>query len=1299
MTLPLSLLFFTLSTTFITAFICPTTNNTYPHEWNNAAYYQCSKDCAYQRDCPPKTYYSSSTRKCISEPADWSPQFDLTGQYIWSDKTFMEIRQVGYDVQWSTESNDAIYNFVGRYLNATMVSGLEIILEKTTNCVSLQEFDLSVTGKRNFCRSRVSYHCILSSLIINIYCINQLPGINDISAGYDAAKMLSANEQNSKYRIFDLSEQSTTSFNIKILGKDQKFAVPKFVQVTDVSIRKEDTCQTIAYTFESFFHSYFQSTSFGIGIGIPGVINVAVGYRETLKQIQEAITKSEKAVGISTIWWGLYSVQLGPPLFLKLDPMFTQSIDLLASEASNPTSEDHQLYYNQFIETYGTHYVSRIIVGGTAYLYTLLDSNYHKEYSYEETSSQVSLMFEYKQYNGQYGQDATNIWSQIKETFKKNAVTTSIFQPPVAPRENKSDWEVWQQTAGDQPVAVNRTLFSIHDLIKNKTTVREHLRKTIEFYLKKGFMPTLAELNNRNTFRLVSIPSKPIGPINGLDVVGCGYDILLMENRYCIFDQSNFTENETWSDPYDKQLTYSIPNGWFVVNTPESLTFDGSILITSVEDYFRWTRTVTVTKEGGFLGLGQKRRQKTITEFYRRFYQDYYNLDLHMKQIGWYTLSVSAFPYPKLNSVAQSAIDRLPTRFDIKDLQIWQDFFNIFGTHVVVSSNFGGQVWAETWYEKCLTYEHTQQWIDEQLDENWLIFTYDVKHREDHTQTVDQRFTNYSISSSQLLGGTESIPPSKWEEWIPTIKTEPRPISYRLISLDEILPESDRRNALKEAIHYILTVAKEEDQSYIDQLETIREPPRKNCTRNEIRTRRQTLTNDRREEKQDLCPYVGYNGKECLGSRITGRSLPAENATKLPVGIGMTLDITTGTLLLPALEYTYLGNNYWTDPITSIMYQAPRGITFPGIKTTDNDPVSRVFLTAAELSNEWKYEKLKGSWLGGEFGHSKSLLDLYKKFFSMNQGIAIVQKPTVLYRLRVENLQLNKYAKAAIQKLPVKYDETLYSDFLQNWGTHIVQQSLVGGMHEQQVLFKDCVFSFNGAITSDNLNDYLKQDILSETLGNSFYADRRKISVDHWIGGNPTEKNQTRWLETLADNPALIKIEEYVPWSDVIEIDRDVRENLKKIIQSRTTAADKKRIDEEDQVTKQRINGSYMARDGSIGLLNNGKCDIKPATFGSVEACSKGCPTNVLINGSADFLGNQQLWYLRDETTGFIRAQARINSQTVREGPSVNAGCSSIDINKTPTTSAHICVACDLVSSFSDQCVCVCPTYPPSSVK
>ncbi|CAF4835198.1 unnamed protein product, partial [Rotaria sp. Silwood2] len=148
----------------------------------------------------------------------------------------------------------------------------------------------------------------------------------------------------------------------------------------------------------------------------------------------------------------------------------------------------------------------------------------------------------------------------------------------------------------------------------------------------------------------------------------------------------------------------------------------------------------------------------------------------------------------------------------------------------------GGQVWAETWYEKCLTYEHTQTWIDEQVTKSWFIFVVSSENSNDYRQEIDERFRQHSTFSAQLLGGTDSIDPSEWEKWAPTIKRKPRSISYRLISLDEILPESDLRNALKAAIDYVLKLAEKEDRNYINQLESLRGPPKNKCSQNEIRT-------------------------------------------------------------------------------------------------------------------------------------------------------------------------------------------------------------------------------------------------------------------------------------------------------------------------------------------------------------------------------------------------------------------------------------------------------------------------------
>jgi hypothetical protein len=158
----------------------------------------------------------------------------------------------------------------------------------------------------------------------------------------------------------------------------------------------------------------------------------------------------------------------------------------------------------------------------------------------------------------------------------------------------------------------------------------------------------------------------------------------------------------------------------------------------------------------------------------------------------------------------------------------------------------------------------------------------------------------------------------------------------------------------------------------------------------------------------------------------------------------MTIDITTGTLLLPAIDFTHDNTTSWQDPVTNEVYWYPREISVLPIDATENQPVARVFLSASELANHWKYGQTRGDWLGGEFGHSKSILDIQARFFADDQAIAITQKPYVLYRLKVEVLKLNVYVKDAINALPKIYNENIYADFLRNWGTHIVLKSLVG---------------------------------------------------------------------------------------------------------------------------------------------------------------------------------------------------------------------------------------------------------------
>ncbi|CAF3571816.1 unnamed protein product [Rotaria sp. Silwood1] len=158
MKIQLSILFLICSIASSMSFECPTKNGTYPHEWNKAAYYRCSRGCAYEQRCPMNYYYYNKTNQCQLQPTDWTSQFDLTGRYQlgWGN-FFMDISQTGYDVQWTYETTDDRYTFVGQYINETMISGMQTNIKKRTNCVVLQNFELSVVGKRNFCRIRATF--------------------------------------------------------------------------------------------------------------------------------------------------------------------------------------------------------------------------------------------------------------------------------------------------------------------------------------------------------------------------------------------------------------------------------------------------------------------------------------------------------------------------------------------------------------------------------------------------------------------------------------------------------------------------------------------------------------------------------------------------------------------------------------------------------------------------------------------------------------------------------------------------------------------------------------------------------------------------------------------------------------------------------------------------------------------------------------------------------------------------------------------------------------------------------------
>lgn len=160
-----------------------------------------------------------------------------------------------------------------------------------------------------------------------------------------------------------------------------------------------------------------------------------------------------------------------------------------------PKNEAQQSIYNSLIKAYGTHYVTSVIMGGTASMYTFINSSYSNSQSYEKLSEQISINFKLMQLFDLSGGHNTSSYSEkLLKAFLNNSNDITEFYPSVKTENGESEWTVWKSKAWQQPVAINRTLSSITDLVADYSDVQTHLQKTIDYYVEFNEYPLLKQL-------------------------------------------------------------------------------------------------------------------------------------------------------------------------------------------------------------------------------------------------------------------------------------------------------------------------------------------------------------------------------------------------------------------------------------------------------------------------------------------------------------------------------------------------------------------------------------------------------------------------------------------------------------------------------------------------------------------------------------------------------------------------------------------------------------------------------------
>mmetsp|Transcript_14293 Transcript_14293/g.19822 ORF Transcript_14293/g.19822 Transcript_14293/m.19822 type:complete len:633 (+) Transcript_14293:2243-4141(+) len=208
---------------------------------------------------------------------------------------------------------------------------------------------------------------------------------------------------------------------------------------------------------------------FGIKIGVPGVFTF--GFE----------TQSSTAVFYSSE--ALLSITEEDLAFLSLIiSSLTPSAALEHSVSKLPT-QFHAASYAAFIETYGTHFIEQVTLGGKTVMTNAVDQSFYSYSTDQEMGVQANVMFDGFKAGGTVDSHSSQDFSQYdSSSFSQFNVLGGDDQ--YYTMSSSTSWSDWEQSLYCDPSTVSEEAQSIVDLVSSiDKTKADNLQQAIDIYL------------------------------------------------------------------------------------------------------------------------------------------------------------------------------------------------------------------------------------------------------------------------------------------------------------------------------------------------------------------------------------------------------------------------------------------------------------------------------------------------------------------------------------------------------------------------------------------------------------------------------------------------------------------------------------------------------------------------------------------------------------------------------------------------------------------------------------------------
>lgn len=343
-----------------------------------------------------------------------------------------------------------------------------------------------------------------------------------------------------------------------------------------------------------------------------------------------------------------------------------------------------------------------------------------------------------------------------------------------------------------------------------------------------GMMSNAARVGTLLVLAAVSAAAEDMKPLPGVDVMNRGFNMIdgtqladgSAKPLFQLFDL-HYTMGQSYT-PVGSDVKFAVPdemvatdNNMHIVNSDEGLTTSYSDYLQSRTSSFNVAIGVKVADAGGKAFSGNFKYDRQSSKMKEKIQNSSDASGTSKNVYSYYSLASLPPQFMTLDPRLTLALKQLPAKISTgADQSKYNTVVQYWGSHFVMSANFGGKINLDTFVSNSYVKSKSQSFLAQQFSLNFHYQMFDLSSGGYHNKSdikLDESFKQAATTSMYFYGGdplkaeNTSLP-----EWLKTLSSHAHYLNCTIADITEVFGDGmdDQRALMQSTIKVLISTGK-----------------------------------------------------------------------------------------------------------------------------------------------------------------------------------------------------------------------------------------------------------------------------------------------------------------------------------------------------------------------------------------------------------------------------------------------------------------------------------------------------------